>query len=115
MPWNKAKEMAIENKYYISANDSIVMIGEDDIPWGREIDVSIPTVDSEYYVSNRFNIPACCFEDYLWQVVRYGEIIDSEHNYHASLYIVSYRKSIYLVHTRDDKILVFKRIGNEVI
>jgi hypothetical protein len=114
MSWDKAKEMAIENGYYIDANSSIAMIDKDDVPWGKEIDVSIPTVNSEYYVSSRFNIPACCFEDYPWQIVRYGEIIDSEGDSNAMLYIISYHESIYLIRTRNDKIVIFKKIGKTI-
>lgn len=114
LSWDKAKEVAIENKYYIAHNDSIIMIQEGDIPWGEEIDVTIPTVGSEYYASSRFTIPACCFEDYPWQIVRYGEIIDSEGDSNAMLYIISYRKGIYLIHIRNDEMVIFKKIGKTI-
>lgn len=118
MSWDKAKEMAIDNGYYINANGSIAMIDKDDIPWGEEIDVTIPIVDLGYYTSDKFNIPSCCFECNINEVVERGEILDKESyvvgNIFKSLFIISYQKHIYLVRFRNSEIVGFKKIGRTI-
>ena len=118
MPWDKAKEVAIENKYYVADNDSIIMIQEGDIPWGGEIDVTIPLVDLGYYTSDKFNIPSCCFECNINEVVERGEILDKESyvvgNIFRSLFIILYQRHIYLVRFRNSEIVGFKKIGRAI-
>lgn len=118
------------NRKYSTKNDEYIFgIGRDAIPWGKNVEIDIETLDNSsnvpVYKLNGLFVPTCVFktndggfnkDPFVNVVLRYGTtLIDDgpleEMDAYVRIKIMSYKRTIYYIKMVNGEVVRVKKVG----